>query len=170
MRMLANRATDLRRDVRRRLRREAGYYVPMIAVFAASLVGGFTLNRMLTICGIVLALGGVIATLWRAERRIEDTAFDRSVREALTDLGSKVDAAGRAYVAAYVALFILSAVTLIGLVWWRHGTGQLFAGAVAAGTAAVAWSYRSGRGYVEHMFRRYRLELAECLHQLEDQT
>ena len=36
MRMLADRTTDLRRQVRRRLRREAGYYLPLMAVMAAS--------------------------------------------------------------------------------------------------------------------------------------
>jgi uncharacterized membrane protein YqjE len=169
MRMLTNRVTDLQRHVRRRLRREAGYYVPIMAVSAVSLVGGFTLNRMLAAGAIVFMLGAVMATLWRAERRIEETPLDRSLREVLTDLGSKVDAAGRAYVAVYVAVFVVSAVILLGLVWWRNGVGPLFAGALVMAALAVAWSYRSGRGYVEQMFRAYRVDLSECLRQLEEQ-
>jgi hypothetical protein len=32
------------------------------------------------------------------------------------------------------------------------------------------WTHRSGHGYVEQMFRHYRVELAECLRQLEEQA
>jgi hypothetical protein len=169
MRMLSNRAVDLRRDVRRRLRREAGYYVPILAVSAMSLVGGFTLNRMLAAAAVVVMIGGVMATLWWAERRIEETPLDRSLHLALMDLRSKVDAAGRAYVAVYVALFVVSAMLLVGAVWWRSGVGQLFAGALILAVLAVIWSYRSGRGYVDRMFRRYRVDLSDCLDQLEEQ-
>jgi hypothetical protein len=169
MRVLSNRAADLRRQVRRRLRREAGYYVPLMAVMAMNLVGGFTLNRMLAVCAVVLMLLGVVATLWWAERRIQDTALDRSLREALTDLGSKVDAACRAYVAAYVAFFVVSSVIFLGLVWWRSGAGPLLAGVLLIAVLAVTWSYRSGLRYVERMFRRDRVDLSECLRQLDEQ-
>ena len=170
MRILTNRAIDLRRQVRRRLRREAGYYVPMMAVSAVSLAGGFTLNRMLAAIVVVVMLGAVMTTLWWAEHRIEEAPLDRSLREALTDLGSKVDAAGRAYVTVYVALFVVSAGILIGLVWWRNGVGPLFAGTLVIAAMVVVWSWRSGRGYVEQMFRRYRVDLSECLRQLEEQV
>jgi hypothetical protein len=170
LRMLANRTTDLRRQVRRRLRREAGFYVPIMAVSAVSLVGGFTLNRLLAVAAVLLMLGAVMATLWWAERRIDEAPLDRSLREALTDLESKVDAAGRAYVAVYVALFVASAAILLALVWWRNGVGLLFAGTLVMAALAVLWSWRSGRSYVEQMFRRYRGDLSECLRQLEEQA
>jgi len=169
MRILTSRTADLRRDVRRRLRREAGYYVPIMAVSAMGLVGGFTVNRMLAASTVVLMVLGVMATLWWAERRIEETPLDRSLRQALIDLRSKVDAAGHAYVAVYVALFAVSAVILLGAVWWRNGLGQLFGGVFVLAILAVIWSYRSGRGYVDRMFRRYRADLSECLNQLEEQ-
>ena len=168
MRVLTNRATDLRRQVRRRLRREAGYYIPLIAVLAAGLVDGFTLNRMVAASTVVVMIGAVIATLWWAQRRIDDAPLDRSLREALADLGSKVDAAGRAYLSVYVGFFVLSAAILLGVIWWRNGAGPLFAGCLAVAVPGVVWSYRSGRGYVERMFRHYRLDLAECLRQLEE--
>jgi hypothetical protein len=170
MRMLTNRTTDLRGKVRRRLRREAGYYVPIMVVSAVSLVGGFTLNRLLAAAAVLLMLGAVMATLWWAERRIDEAPLDRSLREALTDLESKVDAAGRAYVAVYVALFVASAAILLALVWWRNGVGLLFAGTLVMAALAVLWSWRSGRSYVEQMFRRYRVDLSECLRQLEEQA
>ncbi len=169
MRMLTNRATDLRRHVRRRLRREAGYYVPIVAVSAMTLAGGFTLNRILAVCTLAVMLGGVMATLWWVERRIEDTPLDKSLREALTDLESKINAACHAYVGVYVAFFVASSVILLGWVWWRNGAGPLFAGALVIAALAVTWSYRSGLGYVERMFRRHRADLSECLRQLNEQ-
>ena len=169
MHMLANRAADLRREVRRRLRREAGYYIPIMAVATFGLVGGFTLNRMLATGTVVLMIGAVMATLWWAERHIEKTPLDRSLRQTLIDLKSKVEAAGRAYVAVYVALFAVAAIILLAAVWWRNGAGQLFAGSLVLAALAVIWSYRSGRGYVDRMFRRYRIDLSECLNQLEEQ-
>jgi hypothetical protein len=170
VRMVTNRAADLRRRVRRRLRREAEYYLPMMALVGASLVSGFTANRVLTAVSVGLLLSTVMATLWRAQRRIEDVPLDRSVREALIDLGSKVEAAGRAYLAVYVALFVVGAVALVWFVWWRHGVSLLLAGAGAGGVLAVVWSHRTGRAYVERMFRRYEVELADCLRQLEEPT
>ena len=170
MRMLADRTTDLRRQVRRRLRREAGYYLPLMAVMATSLAGGFTLNRVLAVCAVVFMIGGILVTPKWAERRLEDTPLDRSLRDALTDIGSKVDAACRAYIAAYVVFFVVSSLILVGLIWWQNGAGSLFVGSLIIAALAVVWSYHSGRGYVERMFRRYRVDLSECLRQLDEQT
>jgi hypothetical protein len=151
------------------LRREATYYVPMVALSAASLLGGFTMNRVLAACSVAVLLGGVMATLWNAERRIEDAPLDRSVHEAVSRLVSLVDAAGRAYLAAYVLVFVVTAAALTGFVWWRYGFGSPLAAAVAGSVLAVLWSVLSGRGYVERMFRRYRAELGDCVRQLEAQ-
>jgi hypothetical protein len=165
--VLANRAADLRRQVRRRLRREAGNYLPIAAVSVAGLMSGFTLDRLLGAGVVVLMLAGVMATLWWAEHNIDETRLDRSLRDALVDLGAKLDAAGRVYVAAYVAVFVASAAILLWLVWARTGPGMSFASAVAAAALAVGWSYWSGHAYVERMFRRDRVNLSECLRQLE---
>jgi hypothetical protein len=167
MQILTRKEADLRRDVKRRLRREAGYYLPIMAISIGSVLGGFTVNRILGAAAIVIMVGGVVATLWAAERRLEATPLDRSLREALMDLRQKVDAAGRAYVGVYVALFVVSAIILLGLVWRRYGAGQLLAGSVVLAAVAVLWSYQSGRGYVKRMFRPYQVELADCLRQLE---
>ena len=168
LRMVTDRATDLRRRVRNRLRREAYYYLPTMAVVVASLVSEFTARRLAGAAAVALLLGAVVWTLWRAQSQIEDTPLDRSMRETLIDLGSKVEAAGRAYLAAYVALFVVSAIALVGFVWWRHGSSSLLAGAAALGVIAVVWSHRSGRAYVERMFRRFHVEVIECLRQLEE--
>jgi TRAP-type uncharacterized transport system fused permease subunit len=168
MRMLVNRTTDLRRQVRRRLRREASYYLPLMAVLAASVVGSFTLTRVLAAASVVLMIGAVIATLRWAERSIDDVPLDRSVREALTDLQTTLDHAARAYVTVYVAVFAISSMILLAVVWRRDGAGPLLAVSVTAAALAVAWAYRSGQGYVERMFRRYRVDLSDCLGQLDD--
>ena len=110
-----------------------------------------------------------MATLWWAQHRIDEAPLDRSLHEALVDLRSKVDAASRAYVSVYVGFFVLSAAILLGVVWWRNGMGPVFAGFLVMSVLAVVWSYRSGRGYVERMFRRHRFDLGECLRQLEEQ-
>lgn len=168
--MLTNAEADLRREVARRLRREAGYYFPMMAVAVAGLIGGFTFDRMLSAIGVVLILGMVPATLWWAVRRIAETPLDHSLLQALADLRSKVDAAGRAYVTAYVALFVVTAGVAIGVMWWQYGVGQRLAGTVVLAVLAVMWSVRSGHAYVERMFRRHQARLAECLRQLEEQS
>jgi hypothetical protein len=168
VRMVTDRVADLRRRVRRRMRREAWYYLPMMAVVGAGLASGFTTNRVLAAISVGLLLGVVMATLWQAQRSIEDVPLDRSVREALLDLGSKVEGAGRAYLAVYVALFVVAAGALVGFVWWRHGASPLLAGTGAVGVLVVVWSHRTGRAYVERMFRRYQVELAECLRQLQE--
>jgi hypothetical protein len=168
-RMIETRATDIQRELRSRLRREAGYYLPMMAVAVTSLLGGLTLNRALAACSMALILGAVIATLWRAERRIEDTPLELSLRDALTRLLTQVDAAGQAYVAVYVALFIVTGVAVTGFVLWRHGAGGLLVATLLASTVVVSWSLWSGHRYVERMLRRYRSELAECLRQLEEE-
>ena len=122
----------------------SGGLAPLIAVLAASLVSGFTLNRVLAACTVVLMIGAVMATLWWAQHRIDEAPLDRSLHEALVDLRSKVDAASRAYVSVYVGFFVLSAAILLGVVWWRNGMGPLFAGflvmSVLAGVVLPKWT------------------------------
>jgi hypothetical protein len=185
MRMLTNRTTDLRAQVRRRLRREAGYYVPIMVVSAVSLVGGFTLNRLLAAAAVLLMLGAVMATLWWAERRIDEAPLDRSLREALTDLESKVDAAGRAYVAVYVALFVASAASRwfggetawdccsqarwLWLPWPFCGPGEADAATSSRCFDTIGWtcpsasaSSRNTRREPPERPRTPDLEIAEC--------
>jgi hypothetical protein len=170
MRMIEAKVTGLRGSLRRRLRREAGYYAPMMVVSVATLMAGFTLSRVLAACAMAAVFGAIIATLWRAEHRIEEAPLDRSVRDALTRLVLELDRAGRAYVAAYVLVFVAAAAALTGFVWSQHGMGLLLAGTAAGSILGVLWSWLSGRSYVERMFRPSRAELVDCLRQLESET
>ena len=140
MRMLTNRTADLRRQVRRRLRREAGYYVPIMAVSAASLVGGFTVNRLLAAApscharrGHGDALVGRAPHRGGAARSQPARGADRSRRRRWMRQVAPT-------VAVYVALFVVSAAILLGVVWWRNGVGPLFAGTLVMAALAVVWS------------------------------
>ena len=123
--------------------------------------------------GTILALAllaVVMVALRLAERRIEDAPVDGSVKAALGRLASEVDAAGRIYVAVYVAVFVGTAAVLTAFIWLRHGAGWPLAATLAGSVLAVLWSHQSGNRYVEGMFRRYRAELDDCLRQLEGQA
>jgi hypothetical protein len=169
MAIITAKTGDIRRSVRQRLRHEATYYFPMLAVTVTLFLGGITPIRLAFAGGLLILLGGIAATLWLAQRRIAETPLDRSVRDALMDLRSKIDAAARAYVGAYVVTFVCSAAVLASLVWWRQGMGLALVATVAAGFLASLWSYRSGHAYVERMFRGDRANLSDCLGQLNGQ-
>ena len=168
--MLTNAEVQLRRDVRLRLRREAGVYVVIMGAVIAGFVGEFTPNRVLTTSGLLLLVGGLAATLWWAERRITQVPLDGSVRQALADLRSKLDKAGNAYLAAYITVFIITGLFVIGFISLRYGIGPQLVGTVMLSVLAVLWSVHSGRSYVDRMFRRYRAEVTDCLRQLEDEA
>jgi hypothetical protein len=167
MSIITAKATDIRRTVRQRLRREATYYLPMVAITVTLFFEGITPIRLGVAGGLLLLLGGIAATLWLAQHRIADTMFDRSVRDALMDLRSKIDAAARAYLVGYVVTFVCSAAVLAAMVWWRQGLGVAFVATVVIGSLAVWWSYRSGQAYVERLFQRDRTNVSECLGQLD---
>ena len=166
--MIEARTKDLRQAVRARLRREAGYYLPITVISMSGLLAGFGQNRLAAALVVAALLSAVMAALWWAERRIQDAPVDASVREALGRLASEVDAAGRIYVAVYVAVFVGSAALLTTFVWSRQGAGWPLALTLATSALAILWSRQSGNRYVEGMFRRHRAELADCLRQLEE--
>jgi hypothetical protein len=168
LKMIEAQGDALRRSLRQRLRREALYYVPLLAVAGTALLGGLTARRVFAAAVVAALLGVVIATLWRAERRLQEAPLDRSLRETLARLMSDLDAAGRAYLAAYVLVFVAAGSALTGFVFWQYGPGLPLAGAVAGSIAAVLWSGRSGRAYVERLFRGQRAELADLLGQLQE--
>jgi hypothetical protein len=168
-RILARKAADVRRDARRRLRREASCYVSLLAVSIVSLADGFAFKKLAMMGGLGVLIGGIAAALWYGERRLARVPLTGTVRETLAELVSTLHAAGRAYLAAYVALFVVTASIGVSVVWSRYGFAPGFVAALALGVGAVVWSYRSGRAYVDRMFRDDRAELAACLRQLETQ-
>jgi len=164
------RAKEVQRDVRRRLRREAGYYVPLMAVSAMTMMDGLTVSRVLAAAGFATLLGGVMGTLWYSARIVAEVPLDRTVRDVLLELRGRIEFARRTYLAAYVVMFGCAAAAVGWLVWWRHGFGLPLVVAVAAGLGAVAFAYWSGRVYVARMFDRDRAEVTEYLRQFDGRS
>ena len=161
------RAKTLEREVRRRLQREMGTYIPMLLVLSVMmLMQGLSMPRVLVVAGLNVSVGAIVATLWYSERRLTRLPLDRSMHEVLEDLLVRVDAASRAYELAYIG-FVASAMVLIGITTWRAGVGVWFTAVVVAGALAILWARRSGRAYVDRMFGPYRSELADSLRQLD---
>jgi len=167
MQMIERQVSGVQQRARRRLRRELTSYLPLAAIGLTGLLYEVTWTRLASAVGIAGLIGVLVAVLWHSERRIARVPFDRSLREVLGALVGALDAAARAYLAAYVSMFGLFAAVLVGIVGARQGAGFWLAGAGLLGLAAVAWSYASGRGYVDRMFGRYRAELHRCLQQLQ---
>jgi hypothetical protein len=164
------RASAVQRDVRRRLRREAGYYLPVLAASAVTLVDGSTGSRLLTSGALAALFGGIMGALWYSARLVAEVRLDRALGEVLVELRQRIEFARRAYLAAYVVMFVGSAAGMAWLVWWRHGFGFGFAATLAAGVAAVAYACWSGEAYVARMFDRDRAEVSAYLRQLDTQS
>jgi hypothetical protein len=163
--LVATRAADIRRQVRHRLRGEIGCYVPtLLAMFAMT---GASLTGVLFVISFACVFAGVIATLWMWERRLAAAPLDRPLRVVLDELIARIEGAGRAYLTAYVIVFVCAAVILAAVIWVKRGPDMWFAAALVVGVLGVAWSYRSGRSYVDRMFESYRTSLADCLQRLD---
>jgi Flp pilus assembly protein TadB len=163
------RAREVNRDVRSRLRREMAAYIPMLlALCVITLVQGVTATRVLFAMVLTLAVGGIVATLWRSERRLRTLAFERSVHDVLEGLLVRVEAASRAYELAYVAFFGCVMVLMAVTAWLQAGFGVWFTLAIAVGALGILWARSSGHAYVDWMFGRYRSELANCLRDLDE--
>lgn len=167
---LSARAADVRQDIRRRLRREAGYYYASAICVALFLFDSMNPTRLALGAGLTVLFVAIPVVLWQSERRLANVPLDRALRVVLVDLMERIDAASRAYLAAYVAMFVCAAGVAVVVAWSRSGLGIVFAGALAAGALAVAWGYASGRAYVRRMFHHDRSELTECLRQLDEAT
>jgi hypothetical protein len=168
---IQSRSADIRRDLRRRLRREIGYYVPIITTLALwPLIATGTMLAVLNAAVMALLLGGMMATLWSSERRLASVPLDRSSREVLSDLIAGVDRASWTYLVSYVALFVCAAAIGAAAIAWHHGMGTRFLVVLGVGMAAIVWSYWSGHAYVRRMFGSYRSALDQCLRDLNGAT
>jgi hypothetical protein len=161
-------ATDVRRRMRRRLRREIGYYAPTVAVLALTWLGGHgTSAGMLFSAIFAAAFAAMLSALWRSQRRIDGAALDGSLRDVLKQLLQDIERASRLYLASFVALFACGALLVAALFWQESGIDRRLGITVAVGTLAVAFSYWSGRAYVRRMFGPQRSTLIQCLRELD---
>jgi hypothetical protein len=159
---------DVNRDIRRRLRQETlVYLIILLAPLSMLSMQGFTSPRVILAAGLIVAVGAIIGTLWYSERRLTTQPLDRSTRQVLTDLVTRVDETGRAYEIAYTG-FIACAIAAAGIMGWRQTSSLMWIIiAIPSLVIAVIWARRSGRAYVNRMFGPYRAELADCLRELE---
>lgn len=167
MTMIRQETDEIRRRVRRRLRSEISIYLALVMGTSLVLIDRSPIVRLTAAAVVVAVIGVIVATLWLSERRLAHAGLDRSVRDALRDLRARLDAAGRAYLFAYTAVFAAAMLAMAGVVFARYGAGLALAGVIAIGIGATAWARASGRRYVDRLFRRYRDDLAQCLQQLE---
>ena len=168
MEMIRERSDDVTRRLRRRLRREMGYWVLVLGATVPPVIYDPRPRSLGIAAALALVIGGIAATLRLGSRRLERVEVDGSVAAVLRRRLAAHDATMRAYMAAYLLCFVLfvgvvGAVTLLRRPWdWR------WIAPVGIGAAAVlAWGRSSGRGYVRRHFGRYREELARCLERLE---
>src|SRR5687768_1211707 len=109
---LDERVGHINREVRRRLRREAAIYVPIVlAPLVLMFMRGFTGTRLVMVAGLSLAVSAIVATLGYSERQLTTPPLDGSVRQVFTELRRRVERAGRAYEIAFVG-FIACAVAV----------------------------------------------------------
>jgi hypothetical protein len=144
-RWIEARAKKLNREVKHRLQREVANYIPVLVVLSVMmLTQGINVTSVLSVAGLNLAVGVVVATLWYSERRLTGPPLDRSLHEVLENLLVRVDAASRAYEVAYVGFFAAAMIVLAVTAWWRAGLGIWFTVALLVGGLAVMWARRSG--------------------------
>lgn len=165
--ILRARAADIEQRLRHRLRQEATWYFPTLAAVVASFWGNWSWSRLLWALGFLGLFGGLIGVLWRMERGLAGVRLDGSLRDVLVELVTRADRTGRAYLTAYVVTIIGVVALAGGAVWWRHGAGGWLFVTLVLGAALVAWSYWSGRAYVNRMFRKTRADLDACLRDLD---
>jgi peptidoglycan/LPS O-acetylase OafA/YrhL len=162
------RISAINRQIRRRLRREAAIYLPMILVPPVLLLSqGFNGTRLVLVAVLSVAVSAIAGTLWYSERRLTAPALDGTVREALNDLRGRVERAARAYAIAYLG-FIAFAIVAIAASAWRQTESVLWMTLVIPAAALVIlWARRSGQTYVNRMFGPYLAELSDCVEELE---
>ena len=166
LQIVSAKSDEARARSRRRLRREAVPYLVVLIISVAGLSGEKTPRSLIMMEVITVFLAGIPLTLWFEERRLAQIPLSQPLRDVLTAFIARLDAAGRAYLRAYVA--VVGAGGAAGAVMIGHRAG-FWAGVLAALAlvGGVAWAYQSGAAYVSRVFGRERDELADCLRRLD---
>jgi len=168
--MVQERAAEVRTSLRRRLKREVGYYAIILAILLPSIVYPFRSPTLLAAGAIAFLVLGVMATLHRGARRLAEPDLDGPAEETVRRMLRIVETTLRSYLIAYMLCVGLGAAVLIALVVVRHpGDPRWIVPLLGGGALAVWWSYRSGQAYLDHHFGHYRAGLARCLASLESE-
>jgi len=168
MRLLEQRGGEIRRQVARRLREEAGYGVLLLGFALVASFGdlsGWTLGYLL-LSGA--AIGLLIGTLRHQARRMHAVDLGGNLRQTLQSLRDRVDAATRAYMSAYIVVILsLLGVLESAIVAAHRDRPALIALGAASGLVALALAWWSGRRYLESRFGHWREQLSHGLAELE---
>jgi len=168
MDMVTVRARETRTSMQRRLRREIGYYLTILALFVSAFVRPLRPGMLLAAGALGIVLIGIVATLHRGSKRLGAPDLDGSAEAAIRRTLRVVDGTMRSYLIAYMLCLGLCVAMLLALVVLRHPGDPLWiVPTLVGGALALVWAYRSGRVYLEHHFGRYRDGLARCLAGLE---
>jgi hypothetical protein len=167
--MLRVKSTDIKARVLRRVGKEIQTYLIVLLIpgLVFFLQHGISARTIVGSLGVLAVVGLTIAALSYKEYQIRSLPMHGPLRESLKTLVAAIDSMTRLYMAAYMISIAVAVVLGEAFVVWRWGLGLEALAAVAAGTVFVGWCYMSGRAYLERRFGRYRLELANCLRELE---
>lgn len=168
MQLLQNKATDIRRNIRRRLRTEISYYIVILAIVLPNAIQGLNLAKVLFLGFMLLLVGMLIAVLSYKSRQLRSAHLTSSLRESLIYMIGKLDSTMKTYMAAYMA-FIVSMIVLLEffMVAKHRGEPTTVFLWLAGGFITIALSYWCGRGYVRRILGRYKVQLVDCLEELQ---
>ena len=169
MALLEAKAADIRRRTLRRLRKEILTYFVMLVIPAAFLFlrHGVSPRAIWGTIGVSATLGLIIGALAYKEHQLRTLPLGASLRESLMELIATVDATMRLYMAAYMTCVLIGVALGEGFLLWRLGLSLVAILLLVPAVGFVFWCYRSGRHYLDRAFGRYRVELANCLTDLE---
>jgi len=144
------------------------YVAPIAIVLAAVFLKNGVWKGLVGTAVVAALMGVVIATLLCKERQFSRAPMGESLKGSLLELLALVNSTSRAYMVAYMTLMGLGLGVLAGMAFWKFGVGAPSFAVSAACAAGLLWAYRSGQAYVQRMFGKYRMALAECLREAEE--
>jgi hypothetical protein len=166
--LIEERAADVRRRIRRRLRRDAALYLALVAFPLISIFDRGIGPRSLGLLALMTVTTGALALALELQaRRLRSVELSSSLRDAVGETLQRLTASIRLYMALYMAVMVGFIGILVGLVAWRsQGQPVMVSAAVLGALGLTWWSYTSGRSYLQRALGRYRAPLEAALRDL----
>jgi len=166
--LIEARGADIRRSIRRRLRRDAALYFALVAVpLISAFDRGMSPRSIGFLALMTVTIGALGLSLELQARRLRSVELSRSLRDALDETLQRLTAAIRLYMALYMVVMVGFLAILVGLAFWRLRGQPIVVGAAVLGALGLVWwSYASGRSYLHRALGRYRAPLEAALREL----
>jgi hypothetical protein len=166
--LIEGRAADVRRSIRRRLRRDAALYLALVALpFISAFDSGMGPRSLGLLALMTVSTGALALALELQARRLRSVELSSSLRDALGETLARLRASIRLYMALYMVVMVGFLGILVGLVAWRFpGQPVLVSAAVLGALGLIWWSYASGRSYLHRALGKYRAPLEAALRDL----